>query len=354
MHQQPISDVTVIANVLRSGQPGSIQRGRITLGTRVTGADIAISYIVVIGREPGPTLWINGQVHGTEVCAIVAGIDFCQRLDPASLKGAVVFTASGNPLALESRTWSTQQDFGQNLDTTFPGRANGFITERMADRLLSEILAVRPALLLSMHAQGTDFESTVYGVYKLPPNCAIDPTQLYRYLRIFQPFAICHQSVAPGSGEHPGNHAGALDYLAMVNGIPAFMVELGVAQRATREQVRFGAECYRGVCAELGMLAPSDTHVGATKSRLVTARGHCNANAGGIWQTPLDPGVIVKAGDPIGTITDLTGVVVDTVTMPVDVLVIALRLDPIVHTGDSVAYLARDWTEVAIARGDER
>lgn len=354
MQQQPVSEATVISNVLRSGERGSIHRGRITLGTRATGAEISISYIVVIGREPGPTLWINGQVHGTEVCAIVAGIEFCRSIDPASLKGAVVFTASGNPLALESRTWSTQQDFGQNLDTSFPGRANGFITERMAERLLREILAVRPALLLSMHAQGTDFESKVYGVYKLPPNCAIDPTHLYRYLRIFQPFAICHQSVAPGSGEHPGNHAGALDYLALGNGIPAFMVELGVAQRATPEQVRFGAECYRGVCAELGMLAPSNSHSAATRTHLVTARGHCNSNAGGIWQTPLTPGVVVKAGDPIGTICDLTGIVVDTVTMPMDVLVIALRLDPIVHTGDSVAYLAQVWTELEFAHGDKR
>ena len=35
--------------------------------------------------------------------------------------GAVVFTASGNPLALESRTEATQQDFGANLDTSYPG-----------------------------------------------------------------------------------------------------------------------------------------------------------------------------------------------------------------------------------------
>lgn len=338
-----------IAELLREAPRSSIQRGQLMVGNRSTGAEIAISYIVVIGAELGPTLWINGQVHGTEVSAIVAGIEFCRSLDPAELKGNVVFTASANPLALESRTWATQQDFGQNLDTSFPGRAEGFITERMAHRLFSEILDVRPDLLLSMHAQGTDFASKIYGVYKLPPNCTVQPDHLYRFLQVFEPFAVCLMRVDPASGEHPGNHAGALDYQAMAHGIPAFMVEFGVAQRSTPEEVRFGVACYRGVCAELGMLPASACVTGNKHSRLVTARGHCNVDVGGMWQSDLQPGVLVKAGDPLGTIIDFTGVVVDTVTMPMDVLVIAVRQDPVVHSGDSVAYLARQWTDLEMA-----
>ncbi|MFC3053788.1 M14 family metallopeptidase [Kordiimonas pumila] len=348
MQEQPEIAYTVIDRIIEEGKPGSINRGRITLGTRATGANIAISYIVVIGSEAGPTLWINGQVHGTEVCAIVAGIEFCNSLDPTSLKGSVVFTASGNPLALESRTWATQQDFGQNLDTSFPGRPNGFITERMAHRLFCEILAVKPDLLLSMHAQGTDFASKIYGVYKLPPNCPIEPAYLYRFLKHFDPFVVCHQSVLPGAGEHPGNHAGALDYMAMVNGIPAFMVEFGVAQRATPEEVQLGIQCYRSVCAELGMLTMQAVPAEAKKSYLVSARGHLNIDTGGIWQSPLKPGVLVKAGEPLGTITDFTGILLETVTLPTDVLLIAVRLDPIIHTGDSIAYIARDWVEAEL------
>lgn len=338
-----------IAGILANSDRGTVQRGKIAIGARATGAEITLSYIIVIGKEPGPTLWINGQVHGTEVCAIVAGINFCNDLNPKTLKGAVVFTASGNPLALESRTWSTQQDFGQNLDTMFPGRPNGFITERMADTLFQEILAVQPDLLLSMHAQGTDFESKVYGVYKLPPNCVVEPEYLYRFMRHFRPYVICHQSVEAGSGEHPGNHAGALDYVALANGIPAFMIELGVAQRATSEQLALGAAAYRAICVELNMLAHDTESTEPTKSLLVSSRSHCNADSGGMWQTTLNPGVLVKAGEPLGTITSLTGELVETVTMSMDVLLIAIRQDPVLHTGDSVAYLAHDWTEIDLS-----
>ncbi len=347
--QHDSAPTRTIKQLLESAPRGTMHRGRILLGSRATGADIAISYIVAVGSEPGPTLWINGQVHGTEVCAIVAGIEFCRSLDPSQMKGNVVFTASGNPLALESRTWATQQDFGQNLDTSFPGRPDGFITERMAHCLFSEILAVRPDLLLSMHAQGTDFSSKIYGVYKLPPESPVEPADLYPFLRVFEPFAICHMRVGPGSGEHPGHHAGALDYQAMAQGIPAFMVEFGVAQRSTPEEVQFGVQCYFGVCAELGILGGDYKTTGSSHSHLVTSRGHCNVDVGGLWQSELTPGVLVKAGDPIGTITDFTGVIVDTVTMPMDVLVIALRQDPVVHSGDSVAYLAKQWSNLDIS-----
>lgn len=35
--------------------------------------------------------------------------------------------------------------------------------------------------------------------------------------------------------------------------------------------------------------------------------------------------------------------------MPMDVLIIAVRLDPVVHTGDGVAYLAREWTDLELS-----
>lgn len=342
-------EMTEIERIVRTAPRGSVHRGRIKLGTRVNGADIAISYVVVVGAELGPTLWLNGQVHGTEVCAILAGLDFCESLDPAALKGAVVFTASGNPLALESRTEATQQDFGANLDQSYPGRPNGFITERMAHCLFREILAVRPDLLLSMHAQGKDFASAVYGVYKLPPDCPVEPAYLYRFMKQFAPMVVCRMSVKAGSGELPGNHAGALDYQCMAHGIPAFMIELDVGQRADPAKIAFGAEGFRRIGAELGMLPQEKVPVGDMPSRLVTARGHCNADLGGLWRSPHPPGTIVPAGEPIGTVTDLTGVVVDTVRMAMDVLIIAVRLDPVVHTGDGVAYLAREWTDLMLS-----
>jgi predicted deacylase len=70
---------------------------------------------------------------------------------------------------------------------------------------------------------------------------------------------------------------------------------------------------------------------------------------GGLWQSDLLPGAFVKAGDPIGTIVDFTGETIETVSMSMDVLLIAVRQDPVVHCGDSVAYLAREWSDIDFA-----
>ena len=69
-------------------------------------------------------MWINGQVHGPEINGVLAALDFVNALQPAGLSGSIVVTATANPLALNTRTKTTQQDEG-DLDQSFPGNAGG-------------------------------------------------------------------------------------------------------------------------------------------------------------------------------------------------------------------------------------
>jgi len=242
---------TTITDILKSA-PSGRHDGRLLVGTRASGAEVAIPYVVLKGARPGPTLWINGQVHGNEVAAIVAALDLLATLDPAEMTGSVVFTATGNPLAFDVRTMFSPQDYG-NLDQSFPGRPDGFVTERLAHRLLAEIMAARPDLLISMHSQGTEAASRIYGVFKLPPESTVGTDAIFPYLRLFEPMVVCRMRVEPGMGEIPGNHAGALDYQAMAHDIPAFMIELGTGQRCHPDDVNMGIEMF-GRC-------PSSEHL---------------------------------------------------------------------------------------------
>lgn len=331
----------VIADIV-TGQRGTISRGKLEVGRRASGAEIAIPYVVVAGAQDGPVLWINGQVHGNEVAAIVAALDFCNGIDLAQLKGTVVFTATGNPLALDTRTMFSPQDWA-NLDQSFPGRPEGFITERLAYCLFREILSVRPDLLISMHAQGTEAASKLYGVFKQPPECSVSKEYLLPFLRLFDPFVVCHMRVEPGGGEIPGNHAGALDYQAMAAGIPAFMIELGTGQRAAPADVVFGIQAFTRVACRMKMLEGED-YAGDAATLLVTARGHVMTDDGGLFRPAAAPGEIVPAGKPLGTVMDLTGNPMRDVVQDHDVLIISIRIDPVVHGGDNVAYVAHAWT----------
>lgn len=328
---------------LESLQAGARANGRIAVGTLASGAEIAIPYVAVKGAADGPCLWINGQVHGNEINGVLAALDFANRLDAWKLRGALVVTATANPLALDARRKSAPQD-DQDLDQAYPGREAGFITDRLAHALFSAARATANALV-NMHTMSHAFESKPYGVYKLHPKAQVKEAELLRLIAPFRPSVVCRMSVAPGKGELPGNIAGALDYQLLEAGIPAFMIELGGGSRAEAHYIAQGAEGFRGLAQRLGMLEGRPD--APEKLRRVTRRAHVVFAHGGLFRASKAPGELVRAGEPMGEVTDLWGRVVETMTLPYDLVVIGMRRDPVVHSGDRFAFVGQEWDEVA-------
>ncbi len=332
-----------VQKALDSMPPASRTKGKISVGTMASGTDIAIPYVALKGAKPGPCLWINGQVHGNEINGIFAALDFFNELDPFKLSGSVVVTATANPLALDARRKATPQD-DQDLDQTYPGSPDGFTTEQLAHALFAEVKVAANAVI-NMHTMSPPFEAKVYAVYKVHPNGLVKENHLLRLIAPFKPSVSCRMSVVAGKGELPGNIAGALDYQMDAIGIPAFMIELGAGGRATPEDIRQGIEGFFGVARELKMLDGSN---GAQKLRRVTKRGHVIFKHGGLFRASRTPGDTVKAGQVIGEVMNVWGEVVDRVSLPSDIIVIGIRRDPVVHSGDRVGFVAYEWDEVTI------
>jgi hypothetical protein len=308
-----------------------------------SGAEIAIAYVAVKGSKPGPCLWINGQVHGTEINGIFAALDFFNGLDASALSGSVVVTATANPPALDARQKFAPQD-DQDLDQSFPGSAVGFTTEQLAHALFVEVKAAASAVI-NMHTMSAPFEAKVYAVYKVHPNGLVKEADLLRLIAPFKPSVACLMSVEPGKGELPGNVAGALDYQMAAVGIPAFMIELGAGGRAVPEDIRQGVEGFLGVARQLKMLEGTNP---TQKVRRVTRRGHVTFKHGGLFRASRKPGETVKAGEALGELIDTWGEVVDRPGLPADVIVIGIRREPVVHTGDRVGFVAYAWDEVTV------
>ena len=69
--------------------------------------------------------------------------------------------------------------------------------------------------------------------------------------------------------------------------------------------------------------------------------------AGGLFRASRRPADLVKAGEPLGEIMNMHGHVVERPSLERDVIIIGIRVDPVVHTGDRVAYVAYEWTDIA-------
>lgn len=337
---------STIQNALASAAPGSRIKGNIQVGTMASGAEIAIAYTALKGRRDGPCLWVNGQVHGVELNGVLASLDFINGIDPEQLSGSIVVTASANPLALDARRKAAPQD-DNDLDQNFPGRATGFISERLAAALFAEVKDCA-SVLINMHTNAPTFDGKPYGVYKRHPTGLVAERVLLGYLAEFHPSVCCLMSVEPGKGELLGNIPGALDYQLLGLGIPAFMIELGEGSRAQADYIAQGVAGMRGVARQMGLL-PADTSAKApTTLRKVTRRGHVTFDHGGLFRSTRNPGEVVRAGESFGDVMNLHGDIVQKMVLANDVIVICIRRDPVVHTGDRFVYVAQEWQEIAL------
>ena len=330
---------------MAAARPGSRFKARIPFGETASGLQLAIPVTGIRGGHDGPCLWINGQVHGDEINGILAAFDFLAGLDPAAVHGTIVLSTTGNPLAMDARAKKTTLD-DEDLDQSFPGRADGFATERMAAALFGRIVKAAD-VTVNMHSHGTRYDSAPYGVYKLHPKSKVSEAALLRMTAHFHPMVTCRMSILAGQGELPGNIAGALDYQLLEHGRAAFMIELGGGGRAEPD---FIAQAVRGFCslaADQGILRGGRIDLPATIRR-VTARGHVTSDRGGFARQAVAIGSIARAGTPLVHLCDAYGAALPVVSLPHDALVIGLRRDPIVHTGDRLAYVARAWDEVRV------
>lgn len=322
---------------------GAISEGRIRVGSMSSGMEIALPYVAVRGAHPGNTLWLHGQVHGDEINGMLAALRFVRRLDPARMSGNVVVTPTGNPHALDSRRKRNPYD-ELDLDQIYPGNANGLVSERLAHALICEVEGTAD-LLVNLHTMNALFDSRVYAVYKVHPDGPLPEDELLKLISLFEPNVACCMDVS-GKGELPGNIAGALDYQCLALGIPAFMLELGGGSRYEAENVAQAEQGFVRLAAALSIIAaPLDNSL-PRHIRRVTRRGWLTFSEGGLFIPMVDAGATLSAGTVLGTSIDLYGNPVETVRLAQDGIVIGLRRDPVVHTGERAAFVAQQWDEL--------
>jgi predicted deacylase len=339
--------VSKIQALLADMAPGTVLQDSLSVGTMSSGMIIAIPVTIIKGVADGPCLWINGQVHGNELNGVIAAVEFGRRVHPSDLRGSIVISPTANPLGLDNRTKTAPQDL-QDLDQTFPGNSKGMVTNHLSYVLFEEIKAVANCVV-NMHTMGSIHDSKPYCVYKNFIGSAVTEAQLLRMTSFFEPSVSCRMDVG-GAGELPGNIAGGLDYQCLAIDIPAFMVELGQGSWYTPENVEQAIRGLYRLALHLGVLSelPSGIEHVANAVRRVTKRQWVMAHHGGLYLTDCRAGQIVPADVALGTIYDLHGHQVETVHLDLDCIVIGMRRDPVVHTGDRVAFVATQWDQVVL------
>ncbi len=188
------------------------------------------------GVRAGPTLAITAAVHGWEIL----GIEVIRRLlneVGANFAGRILSVPVANPPAFQTQTRHSPLD-SEDLNRVFPGDQNGWISARIAEHLVREVIA--PAdFYVDIH--GGDHSCTV--------NYAMGSTRELALLSGF-PIVRVLGDVFSGAGNLTGTAIGH----AMSLGKPVFGLEVGAGYQADELCIDTALCSLRNAMHSLGML----------------------------------------------------------------------------------------------------
>ena len=302
-------------------------------------AVVQLPVIVVAGKKEGPVLWINGTVHGDELNGSYAAWELSGEIDPEQLSGTLVVTPICNPIAFECRNKISAID-NMDMDTAFPGDPEGMMTQRIAYMIYREIKANAGAVI-SFHTMATPYRANPYSVRKIIPGVSDSVNEVSEGMqRAFGVVTNCVVDLRGDTNELPGVTSGALDITCMKDGIPAFMGEMGQGGKVETEYVEAAKKGILNVMRYLKMLDGPVEKPG--RQVLITKRRFLRSDKGGMIRMNVKSGDEVKAGE---SLLDLHyyGDEMESYPARSDCYVIGVRENPVVSTGDRVAFVGTEW-----------
>ena len=306
---------------------GDKAKGWLEVATRPDGSAWQLPVLCVTGKSAGPTLLVLAGVHGNEYEGIEAIPRIFARTEPAELNGRLIMVSACNMPAYEVGVRNSPVD-GHNLARVFPGDPDGTVSMRIA-HWITEGFIKKADFLIDLHSGGpeSDLPTLIgyeHGSDEAGRSC----------------LAAARAFGAPVLWGHPPPVApGRTCSAASENGVPWLYTETRGGGRATEDDLACYVEGVFNVMKYLDMLP------GKPRPRPLTHHLCGNGNldeiitaaAAGIFRAQVDLLQEVERGDTIGTVNDLFGQSLETVTADRRGFVILLRRTPTVSVGDSVA-----------------
>jgi predicted deacylase len=313
--------------------PGSMAAGFFRIAPRGGDAGTEIPFTIAHGTKPGPVLALIAGTHGMEYAPIVALQRLRGAIAPATLTGTVLMVHVANLPSFLGRTIYYSPADGKNLNRVFPGKADGTLSERIADTITREVIA-RATHVIDIHC-GDGNESLRPYVYWITTGTK-EVADAGRRLALASGFD--HIVVDRGRPTDPAQSV-YLSNTAILRGKPALTVESGYLAATDEESIARIERAVAGWLRELGMRSsgppPVSAPVWIEKSEVLTSA------ATGMFYPAVERGHSVAAGTVVGRITDFHGNVLQEVKSPFAGIVLYVLGTPPISKGEPVAFIGQ-------------
>lgn len=266
-------------------------------------SDPAWPLTVIAGRAPGPTVAVVAGVHGGKVAAVRAVDSLRRELAGRITRGRVLLLAPANRAGFEAGLAQRSPDDSLNLNRVFPGRDDGRPTERLAARIMRDIVA-QSDYLLDLH--GSDGDEAV-GAFAYAARPGLDP-RVDSAARALAESYMAHDIVWDQDGPRRLADARFLQTAAHLSGVPAITVFEEGATRENRVAMTLYVGGVQRVLADLQMLvleaAPCPPPYAA---RVFARRAVVTAAGAGTWRPATRPRETIAPGEPAGWLRSSSG-----------------------------------------------
>jgi hypothetical protein len=295
------------------------------------GTEIPVS--IIRGSKPGPTLALIAGTHGYEYAGIIALQRIRQNINPAELSGTLLLVHIANPPSFYGRTIYYSPADGQNLNRVYPGKADGTLSERIADVITREVIE-KSDFLVDLHA-GDGNEALRPYVY-LPQTGQAELDAASRGLAIA--FGLDHIVLDKGRAQPPEASL-YTDQTAISRGIPAITTETGQLGLSDDYWVSLAEDGIHNVMRHLGMLAEpviANEHIVWLEDYQVI-----RAPASGIFRPAVRDGYVIAENGLLGELVDPFGERITELRTPFAGVINYILGTPPVSEGEPVAMVSK-------------
>jgi predicted deacylase len=320
-----------------TAQPGTAASGDLIVPGRGSEPGTTIPVTLLNGSRPGPVLALVAGVHGFEYPPILALQRLRVSIDPKDLAGSIIMVHVANMPAFLGRAIYYTPGDRKNLNRVFPGRADGTISERIADVITREVID-RAAFLVDLHC-GDGNESLRPYLYWTTTGA---PGVVEAGRQLALAFGMDHIIL---DASRPTD-AGASIYLsntAVLRGKPALTIESGYMGEIDEDSI---ARIERGLAGVLRYLkmratgpAPASNPVWIGRNEVLTS------GATGLWYPAVERGYTVAEGAVIGRVTDFFGRTLEEIRAPFAGEILYIVGTPPITKGEPVGFIGARATE---------
>jgi predicted deacylase len=273
--------------------PGTVTRVTWEAGEWSDGTPMTVPAVVVRGVADGPTLWVNGALHGDEIDGTVALWNVIGALDPSRMRGTLVAVLVLNVSAFAAMRRTSPID-DLDFNRIWPGDPRrSYSHQRTA--AYAELVAAHATHYMDLHGGGNTHDVVHYLIYR---DGLGEASAASRAMAL-----ACGSPIVWRSTDRWLDN-GLFTYLT-ARRIPSVIVECGGEGKIRPAQVAAHETSVLNVMRHLRMIEGDAPPVDVTVS--VREADFFFSTRGGMWLSDRVVGEVLQEGDLVGVVRDRYG-----------------------------------------------